>query len=103
MISVLAIAVLQTPAVTKTEVQPDWVKKEHEVTIAGHDLKYQTTAGLMPIRAHNGDIEGRIFFVSYKRTNSAPNTKRPVLFVFNGGPGSASVWLHLGLVGPKRP
>ncbi len=86
-----------------TEVQTDWVKKDHATSISGQALKYQTTSGMMPIRAANGDIEGRIFFVSYKRTDVAPHTKRPVTFVFNGGPGSASVWLHMGLVGPKRP
>lgn len=43
-----------------------------------------------------------MFFTSYQRTDLPEGTKRPVTFVFNGGPGSASVWLHLGLVGPKR-
>ena len=99
MVTLLAAALIQS----KTEVQSDWVNKDHDVIIAGQAIKYKTTVGLMPIRAANGDIEGRIFFSSYKRTNAPANTKRPVTFVFNGGPGSASVWLHLGLVGPKRP
>jgi carboxypeptidase C (cathepsin A) len=43
-----------------------------------------------------------MFFTSYRRTNDSSGKKRPVTFVFNGGPGSASLWLHLGLVGPKR-
>ncbi len=101
MLPVLAAALLQTQA--QTEAQPDWVKKDHDVTIAGQSIKYTTTAGLMPIRSRTGSIEGRIFFTSYKRTDLPAGTKRPVTFVFNGGPGSASVWLHLGLVGPKRP
>ncbi len=106
---IAAAATLQTSTQTpvtptiQTEVQPDWVKKDHEGRIAGQSIRYQTTAGMMPIRAANGDVEGRMFFVSYKRTGLPSNTKRPVTFVFNGGPGSASVWLHLGLVGPKRP
>ena len=103
MISLLAFSFFQAAAAQTSEVQPDWVKKDHEAIVAGQSIKYQTTSGMMPIRAHNGDIEGRIFFVSYKRTNLPVGTKRPVTFVFNGGPGSASVWLHLGLVGPKRP
>jgi carboxypeptidase C (cathepsin A) len=103
MLLLLAATILQSANQAKTEAQPDWVQKEHDATISGQEIKYQTTAGLMPIRAHNGDVEGRIFFVSYKRTNLPPNSKRPLLFLFNGGPGSASVWLHLGLVGPKRP
>jgi len=99
----LAATFLQTVTPAQTEVQPDWVRKDHDAVIPGQTIKYQTTAGLMPIRAHNGDIEGRIFFTSYKRTNSPSTSKRPLLFLFNGGPGSASVWLHLGLAGPKRP
>lgn len=86
----------------QTEVQPDWVTKDHSIRLAGQSVQYQTTAGLMPIRARNGDIDGKIFFTYYRRTNVSPN-KRPLIFVFNGGPGSASVWLHLGFVGPKRP
>ncbi len=102
MISLLASLVL-TQVVQYPEVQPDWVRRAHQATIAGQSVSYETTAGLMPIRAMNGDIEGRIYFTAYKRTGVPASTKRPVTFVFNGGPGSASVWLHLGLVGPKRP
>ena len=99
MLSLLVASIIQA----QTEVQPDWVKKDHEAKIGGQTLKYKTTTGLMPIRAATGDIEGRIFFCSYRRTDVPVGLKRPVTFVFNGGPGSASVWLHLGLVGPKRP
>ncbi|RYG26557.1 peptidase S10 [bacterium] len=99
MLPLLAAAILQG----QTEVQPDWIKKDHVATLAGQSVKYQTVAGLMPIRSRNGDIEGRIYFTSYKRTDLPAGTKRPLTFVFNGGPGSASVWLHLGLAGPKRP
>ena len=101
MLTLLALTAIQIPNVAP-EVQPDWVRKEQSAVIQGQTIQYQTTAGLMPIRAHNGDIEGRIFFVSYRSTNPPTGTKRPVLFLFNGGPGSASVWLHLGLAGPKR-
>lgn len=100
MLSVLAAVAFQQ---VQSEVQPDWITRDHALTIAGQPIKYQTTAGLMPIRSRTGEIEGRIFFTSYKRTDLPANAKRPVTFVFNGGPGSASVWLHLGLVGPKRP
>jgi len=113
MVSLLAAVsfLFQTPTIPPvqasvpitSEAQLDWTKKDHSVEIAGQPVKYQTVAGKMPIRAKNGDIEGRIFFVSYKRTDLPANSRRPVTFVFNGGPGSASVWLHLGLVGPKRP
>lgn len=102
MLSLFAAA-LAFQAPPKTEVQPDWVRVNHAIQIAGQPVKYQTTAGRMPIRSKNGDIEGRIFFTYYKRTDLPASPKRPVLFLFNGGPGSASVWLHLGFAGPKRP
>jgi len=102
MLSVFAAAfVLQYPP--HSEIQPDWVRKPHVAKIAGQSLKYETTAGMMPIRDKLGAIEGRIFFTYYKRTDLAVGAKRPVTFVFNGGPGSASVWMHLGFVGPQRP
>ncbi len=101
MLSLFLAATLHS---TPGEAQTDWVKKPHALTIAGQKLKYETVAGRMPIRnTKSGDIEGRIFFTYYHRTDLAPGTKRPVTFVFNGGPGSASVWMHLGFVGPKRP
>ncbi len=74
----------------------------HKITIGGEDLKYTATAGLMPIRDAKGDTEARIFFMAYTRDDAGPSAKRPLLFSFNGGPGSSSVWLHLGTLGPKR-
>ncbi len=112
--SILASAtVAQTPppAVPPTTPPPapiekaddaDWVRTNNTVTIAGQSVSYQATVGLIPIRNAHSEIEGRIFFTSYRRTNGVPGKKRPVTFVFNGGPGSASLWLHLGFVGPKR-
>lgn len=102
MLPILAAAVLQQASPT-TEVQPDWVQRDHVATIAGATVRYHTIAGLMPIRSRAGDIEGRMYFTSYRRTDVPAGTKRPVTFVFNGGPGSASVWLHLGFAGPMRP
>ena len=55
----------------------------------------------MPIRNDNGDIEGRMFFTAY-HVDGATGSKRPILFAFNGGPGSASIYLHAGVLGPKR-
>ena len=64
---------------------------------------------MMPLKNKEGDIDAEIFFMAYtlnpqtsKRKPQADSSKRPLMFVFNGGPGSASVWLHLGALGPKR-
>jgi carboxypeptidase C (cathepsin A) len=78
-----------------------WVRRDHQAVIAGKNYEYTTTCGLIPIRNSAGVVEGDIFFSEYQ-LKGAGSGKRPVTFVFNGGPGSASLWLHLGLVGPKR-
>ena len=77
------------------------VVQKHSITIKGKVLNYTTTTGFMPIRnAQTGETEARIFFMAYTLDN--PPAGRPLMFSFNGGPGSASVWLHLGALGPKR-
>lgn len=91
------------PASTPPEVdRADWVQKDHTITLRGRTFDYTTTVGRMPIADAKGETIGRIFFTSYRLKNVPPGTKRPVTFVFNGGPGSASLWMHLGFVGPKR-
>jgi len=57
---------------------------------------------MMPIKNREGETEARIFYMAYTLDDAGPRNRRPVTFAFNGGPGSASVWLHLGAIGPKR-
>ena len=64
-------------------------------------LAYTATAAQIPIRNEAGDVECRMFYVSYAK-DGADAHSRPVTFAFNGGPGSASLWLHMGALGPKR-
>ncbi len=78
------------------------VVTKHQITLDGKPLKYTATAGLMPIHNEQGELEAQIFHVAYTRDDAGDLSKRPLMFSFNGGPGSASVWLHLGAVGPKR-
>ena len=69
----------------------------------GDALRYTATTGMLPIRNDsNGVIEGAMFFVAYTRDGVADVAKRPLLVAFNGGPGSSSVWLHMGAYGPRR-
>lgn len=63
---------------------------------------YQATAGFLPLKNSNDEIEARIFYIAYTRDNVPDTAKRPLLIAFNGGPGSSSVWLHLGAIGPRR-
>ena len=74
----------------------------HEIKVGGKTLRYTATVGLMPIKNRDGETEARMFFMAYTLDNAANRNQRPMTFTFNGGPGSASVWLHLGAVGPKR-
>jgi carboxypeptidase C (cathepsin A) len=80
------------------------VVTDHEITIDGRLLKYTATAGQIPLKDDSGKVKARIFFISYqkKREENETAATRPITFVFNGGPGAASVWLHLGTAGPKR-
>jgi len=82
-----------------TEAPP--VVTHHQVTLEGKVLKYTATAGRLPIKRGDGRIEAEMFFVAYLLEGQEAN-RRPLTFAFNGGPGSASVWLHMGSVGPKQ-
>lgn len=79
---------------------------EHSITINGTVLEYTVTAGTMLLKAED-EKEGEkpkatIFYIAYQlKTDDSP-AKRPLTFSFNGGPGSSSVWMHLGMLGPKR-
>ena len=82
-----------------TEVAP--VVTHHQIAVNGKLLKYTATTGRLPIKRPDGKIEAEMFFVAYTLDDAEAN-KRPLTFAFNGGPGSASVWLHMGALGPKR-
>jgi carboxypeptidase C (cathepsin A) len=65
------------------------------------DIKYTATAGTLPIRLDDGKVAARMFFVAYTKDGEDAKT-RPISFLYNGGPGSASVWLHMGSFAPRR-
>ena len=79
---------------------PDSVT-EHAIDTPGGKLAYTATAGTLPLFDPSGEHKASVFYVAYRTHNTDPAT-RPVTFVFNGGPGAASAYLHLGLVGPRR-
>jgi carboxypeptidase C (cathepsin A) len=81
------------------EVAP--VVTHHQTTVDGKTLKYTATAGRLPIKRGDGKIEAEMFFVAYT-LDGQDAAKRAVTFAFNGGPGSASIWLHMGALGPRR-
>lgn len=82
-----------------TEVAP--TVTHHQIAVEGKTLKYTATAGRLPIKRDDGKIEAEMFFVAYT-LDGQDASRRPLTFAFNGGPGSASIWLHMGALGPRR-
>jgi carboxypeptidase C (cathepsin A) len=77
------------------------VVTHHTITVDGKPLKYTATVGRLPIKRGDGKIEAEMFYVAYT-VDGQDAAKRPLTFAFNGGPGSASIWLHMGALGPRR-
>lgn len=95
------------------------VESRDTVTIAGQKIDYTATAGTLVLREEDGKPTASVFFVAYNRVKitqpptpagqpvppvvvSQPDPARPLIFCFNGGPGSSSVWLHMGAFGPRK-
>ena len=75
---------------------------QHSIVINGQTIKYSATAGNLVIRNDQGDALGSFFYVAYTQDGVRDMSRRPVTFLFNGGPGSSSIWLHMGSFGPVR-
>jgi len=73
----------------------------HTLRLDGRDLKYTATTGTLPIRLDNGQVAARMFFVAYTKDGEDVK-RRPLSFLYNGGPGAATIWLHMGSFAPKR-
>lgn len=82
-----------------TEVPPSVT--HHQIQINGRVLRYTATAGRLPIKEAAGKTDALMFYVAYTLDGADP-THRPLTFAFNGGPGSASIWLHMGALGPRK-
>jgi len=79
------------------------VTTHHSVALAdGTKIEYTANAGRVALKEEDGTEKAKIFFVAYTRDGVANTDDRPITFCFNGGPGSSSVWLHLGAFGPRR-
>ncbi|MBB5040501.1 S10 family peptidase [Prosthecobacter dejongeii] len=75
---------------------------EHSLTLNGQKIDFTATAGLLSLKDGEGKVTADIFYIAYTKKGVADPANRPLTFSFNGGPGSSSVWMHLGLLGPKR-
>ena len=77
------------------------VVTHHQITINGKPLKYTAIAGRILLKPESGPAEAAIFFTAYTQDGEDART-RPLTFVFNGGPGTATAWLHMGALGPRK-
>lgn len=92
----------ETPQKDEPALKPiEPVTRESSVMIDGKKVPYKVTTGKMLLKDDEGKPRASIFSVSYVRTDIQENAERPVMFAFNGGPGSSAVWLHIGVLGPK--
>lgn len=71
------------------------------VSIKGKQVNYKAETGFQPVWDKDGKTIASLYYTYYKRTNDKKGNKRPIIYSFNGGPGSASVWMHLAYTGPK--
>jgi len=78
------------------------VTTEHAATIGGRRVPYRATAGTLPVYDRAGSVIASLFYVYYRRTDVQDLSTRPLFISFNGGPGSSSVWMHMGYTGPRR-
>jgi carboxypeptidase C (cathepsin A) len=101
--ALLLLAVVPSPgSAQELALLPDSaVVTQHTTTIRGQAVRYTAEAGTLPIR-ENGKAMARMFYVYYARTDVPAGTVRPMFYSFNGGPGTASVWMHMGYTGPRR-
>ena len=96
------------PAADKSEAAaiPDATHKPvfttNTIAIAGQPVTYAAETGMLPLLNATGTVRASVFYVAYTRAGETNKAARPVTFCFNGGPGSSSVWLHLGALGPRR-
>jgi carboxypeptidase C (cathepsin A) len=86
------------PATTKEEVSVT----DHTIRIGGQTLPYKATASTTLLKNDKGDSTGLLYSVAYTRSDVKDLSTRPVSFLYNGGPGSATMWLHMGAFGPRR-
>ena len=92
------------------EPEDNIVQTQHSVVIDGKEVNYTVTTGTMILKEEEEEddkskgekAKASIFFVAYTRDDTEEGNQRPITFSFNGGPGSSSVWLHLGVLGPRR-
>ncbi|MBO7435167.1 peptidase S10, partial [bacterium] len=92
---------IKNPPVPEKE---ERVTTKHSLKLGNTKLDYTATTGTLFLREHKDEskIKAKIFFTYYEKSGVKDKKSRPVIFIYNGGPGSSSIWLHMGAFGPRR-
>lgn len=101
LIAAPALAEDHAPATEAPEPEAQQWSSEHSVRIDGGTVDYSATVGWM-IMEEDDEPVARFGYTAYLRDTDQPMSERPIMFAFNGGPGSSSIWLHMGVLGPQR-
>src|SRR5512146_1884798 len=91
----------KAPAPAPPPKAEQWVSR-HSVSIGGKVVSYAATAGTLIVRDAGDTAVASIGYVAYTRPDIKDPSQRPITFAYNGGPGSSSIWLHMGALGPRR-
>ncbi len=100
LIPLLTISLFSVAQDRAIEVESE-VKTTHETTIKGKKIPYSAYAGTQPVWNEDGKAVATLFYTYYEREGISNRTRRPLVISFNGGPGSASVWMHIAYTGPR--
>ena len=100
LIPMLAIADEHEDKPAPVEAEPKSFVTTHEIRVDGQRIKYRATAGTLIMRDVEGEPIAELGYTAYEKVGADPIT-RPLMFAWNGGPGSASIWLHMGVLGPQ--
>ncbi len=91
-----------TPAAAEPAPKEEWSVTERSLRIGGQTIPYKASAGTTLLKNDAGEPTGLLYTVAYTRTDVTDLSKRPIAFLYNGGPGSSTMWLHMGAFGPRR-
>jgi carboxypeptidase C (cathepsin A) len=80
----------------------EWSVTEHTIRVDGQTISYTASAGTTLLHNEQGEPTGLMYSVAYTRSGITDKSTRPISFLYNGGPGSATMWLHMGAFGPRR-
>ena len=99
---ILALLIVSSLSAQKRSIPADTiVSTNHTTKIKGQTVAYQAQTGTQPVWNDKGEPIATLFYTYYHRTDVKNGSQRPLIFSFNGGPGSASVWMHVAYTGPK--